>query len=293
MTRLITSLEDISAQYEVLYCDLWGCLHNGRTLYPEAVAALQGFRARGGAVVLMTNAPRTQHAVKRKLDKMGLPEDAYDVIAASGDATQIAMLQGAAGRKLWHLGPGKDEDMFSMVPDWLQDQPPIERVSLEEAEGILCTGPFDEFNETPEDYRAQFLLAKTKGLTMLSANPDLVVDYGDQRIYCAGALAKLYAEMGGEVLSFGKPHPPIYDFARNQLAQKGITYESDAVLAIGDGVLTDIAGARGEEIDAIFVTGGLETARFGDDPTAPNPALLAAYLEAEDLHPRFAIGRLR
>lgn len=293
MTRMIASLDEISAQYDVLYCDLWGCLHNGKTLYPDAVQALQAFRARGGAVVLLTNAPRTQHAVKRRLDSMGLPENAYDVIAASGDATQIAMLQGAAGRKLWHLGPGKDEDLFTLIPDWLRDQPAIERVSLEEAEGIICTGPFDEFNETPEDYRARFLLAKTKGLTMLSANPDLVVDFGDTRIYCAGALAQLYDEMGGEVLSFGKPHPPIYDFARNALAAKGITYDNDAVLAIGDGIRTDIAGARGEGIDAVFVTGGLEAGRFGDDPAHPDPALLTAWLEAEDLHPRYALGRLR
>lgn len=293
MTHLISSLAEISAPYDVLYCDLWGCLHNGKTLYPEAVAALQGFRARGGAVVLLTNAPRTQHAVKQRLDAMGLPEDAYDVIAASGDATQIAMLQGAAGRKLWHVGPGKDEDLFSIIPEWLQDQPAIERVELDEAEGIICTGPFDEFNETPEDYRARFLYAKTKGLKMLNANPDLVVDFGERRIFCAGALAALYAEMGGEVMSFGKPHPPVYDFARNALASKGIFYENEAVLAIGDGKLTDVAGARGEGIDAIFVTGGLEAARFGPDPATPDATLLAQWLNDEDLHPRFAMGRLR
>lgn len=292
MTQLIASLDEISAPYDVLYCDLWGCLHNGKTLFPGAVAALQKFRQRGGAVVLLTNAPRTRHAAKKRLVTMGLPDDAYDVIAASGDATQEAMLTGAAGRKLWHLGPGKDEDLFSEIPDWLRDQPAIERVALEEAEGIICTGPFDEFNETPEDYRARFLLAKTKGLKMLCANPDLVVDFGETRIFCAGALAELYEEMGGEVLSFGKPHPPVYDFARRQLAAKGITYDNDAVLAIGDGVRTDIRGAQAEGIDAIFVTGGLEAHRFGDDPAAPDETLLQAWLQSEDLHPRFSMGRL-
>ena len=292
MTTIINRLEDISAAYDVLYCDLWGCLHNGKALYPEAVAALQGFRARGGAVVLLTNAPRTHHAVKKRLDAMGLPLDAYDAIVASGDATQVAMLQGAAGRKLWHLGPGKDEDLFSMIPDWLRDQPAIERVDFDAAEGIICTGPFDEFTETPEDYRGRFLSAKARGMVMLSANPDLVVDFGDRRIYCAGALAQLYAEMGGEVVSFGKPHPPIYDLARSVLAAKGIVHDNDAVLAIGDGVLTDIAGARAEGIDAVFVTGGLEAHRFGDTPARPDPALLEAWLAAEDLAPRFAMGRL-
>ena len=292
MTQIITALSEISAPYDVLYCDLWGCLHNGKALFPEAVAALQAFRRKGGAVVLLTNAPRTHHAVKRRLDQMGLPEDAYDAIAASGDATQVAMLQGAAGRKLWHVGPGKDEDLFTLIPEWLQDQPPIERVPLDQAEGILCTGPFDEFNDQPEDYRGRFLSAKVRGLTMLNANPDLVVDLGDTRIHCAGALAALYAEMGGEVLSFGKPHPPVYDFARNQLASLGITYDTDAVLAIGDGVRTDIRGAQGEGIDAVFITGGLEAARFGAESARPDAALLDTWLQSEDLHPRFAMGRL-
>ena len=292
MTQMIDSLAEIAAPYDVLYCDLWGCLHNGKSLYPSAVAALQAFRARGGAVVLLTNAPRTHHAVKRRLDAMGLPADAYDAIVASGDATQAAMFQGAAGRKLWHLGPPKDEDLFTLVPDWLAGQPAIERVSFDEAEGIICTGPFDEFTETPEDYRGRFLSAKARGLRMLSANPDLVVDFGDTRIYCAGALAALYAEMGGEVMSFGKPHPPIYDLARSVLGARGITYDNDAVLAIGDGVLTDIRGAQAEGIDAVFVTGGLEAHRFGADAERPDPALLRAWLASEDLHPRYAMGRL-
>jgi HAD superfamily hydrolase (TIGR01459 family) len=293
MTQLISSLEEISAPYDLLYCDLWGCLHNGKALFPEAVAALQAFRRKGGAVVLLTNAPRTKHAVQKRLDAMDLPADAYDVIAASGDATQEAMLSGAAGRKLWHLGPGKDEDLFTIIPEWLRDQPAIERVELNEAEGIICTGPFDEFNETPDDYRARFLLAKTKGLKMLCANPDLVVDFGETRIFCAGALAELYEEMGGEVLSFGKPHPPVYDYARRQLAAKGINIDNDAALAIGDGVRTDIRGARAEGIDAVFVTGGLEAQRFGADPAHPDADLLKSWLTSEDLHPRFAMGRLR
>jgi len=293
VTRIIASLAEISAPYDVLYCDLWGCLHNGKALFPQAVSALQAFRKKGGAVVLLTNAPRTKHAVKRRLDQMGLPEDAYDAIAASGDATQVAMLQGAAGRKLWHLGPGKDEDLFSHIPDWLKDQPPIERVSLEDAEGIICTGPFDEFNETPEDYRGRFLSAKVRGLKMLCANPDLVVDFGDTRIYCAGALAELYAEMGGEVLQFGKPYPPVYDTARSALAEKGISVDNDAVLAIGDGFRTDIKGAQAEGIDALFITGGLEAARFGADVEAPDAALLDAWLAENNLSPRYSMGRLR
>ena len=293
MTRLITALAEIAAPYDVLYCDLWGCLHDGKQLYPAAVAALQDFRARGGAVVLMTNAPRTRGAVQRRLERMGLPRNAWDVITASGDATQEAMMMGVAGRKLWHLGPGKDDDLFDDIPAALADQPAITRVPLERAEGIICTGPFDEFNDKPEDYRPQFLAAKTRGLTMLNANPDLVVDFGETRIFCAGALAQLYEEMGGEVLTFGKPHPPIYDLARRELGALGIHYHNDHVLAIGDGINTDIRGAQLEGIDALFVTGGLEAARFGPDPENPDAAALKTWLEQNGHHPQFAIGRLR
>ena len=293
MTQIIPSLAEIGARYDVLYCDLWGCLHDGLALYPDAVAALQAFRRGGGTVVLMTNAPRTHHAVARRLERMGLPEDAFDIIVASGDATQEAMLAGAAGRKVWHLGPEKDDDLFTEIPDWLKDRPAIERVALDQAEGIVCTGPFNEFTDQPEDYRARFLAAKTRGLPMLCANPDLLVDVGETRIHCAGALAALYAEMGGEVLSFGKPHPPIYDLARRKLAERGLNPDNDAVLAVGDGILTDIAGAQLEGIDALFVTGGLEASRFGPDPEAPQPAPLDDWLSSQGRSPRYAIGRLR
>lgn len=292
MTRLIASLSEIADRYRVLYCDLWGCVHDGVHLFPPAVAALQRFRADGGAVVLMTNAPRTHHAVARRLDNMGLPRDAWDVIASSGDATQEALLTGAIGERIWHLGPDKDLDLFTQIPGWLKDRPVPQRVALDEAQGILCTGPFDELTDTPEDYRARFLLAKTRGLTMLSANPDLWVDVGERRIPCAGLLAQYYEGMGGTVMSFGKPHPPIYDLARRRLAEAGVTYESDDVLAVGDGILTDIPGAAAEGIDALFITGGLEAARFGADPAAPDAVLVAEWMAGTGQAPRYAIGRL-
>lgn len=293
MTRIINTLSDLAGQYDVLYCDLWGCLHDGRRLYPAAVAALQQFRAGGGAVVLMTNAPRTHGAVARRLAQMDLPRNAWDLIVASGDATQEAMLMGAAGRRLWHIGPGKDEDLFSEIPPELADQPPIERVGFDEAEGIICTGPYDEASDTPEDYRGRFLSAHVRGLTMLNANPDLVVDFGEKRIFCAGALAQVYAEIGGTVLSFGKPHPSIYDLARRKLGAMGLRPDNDRVLAVGDGILTDIAGAQGEGIDAIFVTGGLEADRFGTDVENPDSVALTDWLATQDRAPQYAMGRLR
>jgi HAD superfamily hydrolase (TIGR01459 family) len=293
MTRIIDSLAEVGGQYDVLYCDLWGCLHNGLELYPAAVAALRDFRARGGAVALMTNAPRTQRTVERRLERMGLPRDAWDVIATSGDATQEAMLLGAAGRRLWHIGPASDRDLFEDIPPELAGQPPIELVDFAAAEGIICIGLADEARESPEDYRGRFLSAKTRGLTMLSANPDLVVDYGERRIYCGGALAQIYEEMGGQVLAFGKPHPPIYDLARRRLGALGISYHNDNALAVGDGLLTDVAGAQADGVDAIFLTGGLEATRFGADVENPSPDALRAWLEAQRITPKYGMGRLR
>lgn len=294
MTQIIAALSDIASGYDVLFCDLWGCLHNGRAPYPDAVAALQQYRRNGGRVVLLTNAPRPSQFVIAQLDRMGVPRDTWDLVVSSGDAAQYAMLMGAVGRKVWHLGPAKDDGFFTEIPSDLSDEPPITRVTLDAAEGIVCTGPFDELTETPEDYRAQFLYAKAKGLKLLCANPDLVVDMGDKRIYCAGALAGLYDEMGGESLYFGKPHPPIYDLARTRLAAlTGVSLESGAALAVGDGIGTDIQGALGEGIDALFVTGGLAADAFGPDAENPDAALLETWLAQQQLSPGYCIGRLR
>ena len=292
MTQIIQSLSDVSAQYDVLLCDLWGCLHNGVAPFPAAVAALQQFRAQGGKVVLLTNAPRPEVFVGQQLEGMGVPRDAWDLIVTSGDAAQDAMLAGAVGRKVWHLGPEKDEGFFTAIPATWEGQEGVERVSFEEAEGIICTGPFDETNEVPDDYRGKLLMAKTRGLPMLCANPDVVVDKGETRIYCAGALAELYEEMGGEALYFGKPHPPIYEMARRKLAAAGIG-EDAQMLAVGDGINTDVAGAAGEGIDVLFITGGLGHDQFGADVENPDSELLTSWLAARQQNPRFSLGKLR
>ncbi|MFN3938423.1 MAG: TIGR01459 family HAD-type hydrolase [Gemmobacter sp.] len=284
MTEIIGSLADIAGSYDTLYCDLWGCLHNGQAPYPAAVDALLGFRKGGGAVVLLTNAPRPSDSVIRQLDRMGLPRDAWDVVASSGDAAEEAMNAGAVGRLVWHLGPEKDDSLFRSGM--------VERVDMAAADGIVCTGLFDEFEESPEDYRGRLMMAKQNRLTMLCANPDIVVDYGDRRIWCAGALAELYEGLGGTVLQVGKPHPPIYDLAARRLAIAR-PEAGNRILAVGDGIATDIAGAAVEGIDAIFVTGGLAADRFGPDVENPDPALLSEYLAAVPHRPRFAIGRLR
>ncbi|TKW66964.1 MAG: TIGR01459 family HAD-type hydrolase [Paracoccus denitrificans] len=288
MTRIIQSLSDIATNYDVLFCDLWGCVHNGIKAYPSAVQALQDFRAGGGRVCLMTNAPRPADQVVASFARLGVPDGAWDVVATSGDAAQDALFAGAVGRKVWHIGPAKDDSFFDAPPQW-SDAPAIERVPLDEAQGIVCTGPFNEDTETPEDYRAQLMLARERGLKLLCANPDIVVDLGDRRIYCAGAIAEFYQQIGGESLYFGKPHPPIYDLARRLL---NLT-EGARILAIGDGIRTDIAGAVGEGIDSVFITGGLAAEELGDDVENPDQALLEKWLAVAALAPTFAMGRLR
>jgi HAD superfamily hydrolase (TIGR01459 family) len=293
VTRLLSNFAEISANYNLALVDLWGCVHNGQRVYPAAEAALQAFRKAGGCVVLVTNSPRPTIGVQKQLDAMGLAKDAYDGIATSGDAAQAGMLMGAVGRRVWHLGPEKDDGFFTKLPDWAKDQPPIERVPFDEAEGIVCTGPFNEMEETPEDYRGRFLSAKVRGLKLLCANPDLIVDYGDTRIYCAGALAQLYDQMGGESFYFGKPHPPIYDLARRVATQTGLKFSEDRTIAIGDGIGTDIKGGMVEGFDTLFITGGLAASEFGTDVENPDAALLDDWIGAQDMRPTFAIGRLR
>jgi len=287
VTRIVASLSDIAAPYRAAFVDLWGCVHNGYQPFDGAVSALRRFRESGGVVVLLTNSPRPHPSVKTQLDKIGVPMDCYDAIAASGDASQSALLAGDVGQKVWHLGPERDLGFFNTLPKGAG----ISRVPLDQAEGIVCTGLFDDETETPEDYRGQLLLAKTKGLKLLCTNPDIIVDKGETRIFCAGALAALYTEMGGESLYFGKPHPPVYDLARQVLNRFG-TISDHEILCIGDGINTDIKGAIGEDLDSLFITGGLARAETGTTDQ-PDPEKLTSFLNQAQLSPTFAIGGLR
>lgn len=291
MTRIIQSLSDISDRYTALFVDLWGCVHNGVTAYPDAVSALRAFRASGGTVVLLTNSPKPRAGVAAQLTGFGVPDDAYDTIASSGDSARAAMFTGAVGKKVYFMGEwARDEGFFEPL-EVIDNPVAITRVPLAEAEGIVCCGPFDPFAD-PSVNRPDFLYAKTKGLKLLCANPDIVVDRGDHREWCAGALARLYTEMGGESLYFGKPYPPIYDLARRRLAAIGRSVPDSSILAIGDGLHTDIAGALGEDIDALFITGGL-AATETRTTQQPDEIALTAYLETEKLSPDYAIGQLR
>ncbi|MFK7870199.1 MAG: TIGR01459 family HAD-type hydrolase [Roseobacter sp.] len=290
MSQIIETLSDIAHQYDALFVDLWGCVHNGVAALPDAVQALQSYRAGGGKVVLVTNSPRPRAGVQKQLTAFGVPDDAWDTIATSGDSARTAMFLGAAGSRVWHIGYPGDERFFEPI-GVIEDPIQIEQVALEEAEGIVCTGPRDPMAD-PAVMRPEFLLAKQRGLKLLCANPDIVVDRGEVREWCAGALAQLYTEMGGESLYFGKPHPPIYDLARRRLAALGGSIPDSRILAIGDGVLTDIAGAMGEDIDSLFISGGLAAAET-KTRHQPDADALQAYLLQEQSNPTYTIGQLR
>ncbi|MFG6590456.1 TIGR01459 family HAD-type hydrolase [Sulfitobacter sp. 1A12157] len=290
MTRIISALPDVSDQYDALFVDLWGCVHDGRKALPAAVAALQAYRKTGGKVVLVTNSPRPRGGVEKQLQQFGVPQDAWDSIATSGDSARSAMFRGAVGEKVWFIGHPRERKFFEPLTI-LKDPVEIETVPLAQAEGIVCTGPVDAMAD-PEVMRPEFEQAIARGLKLLCANPDIVVDRGEVREWCAGALAKLYTEMGGESLYFGKPHAPIYDLARRRLAALEVDIPDSRILAIGDGILTDVKGAMDEGIDSLFITGGLAAAETATTEQ-PDEAKLRAYLDREASAPTYAIGFLR
>ncbi|MBR9841233.1 MAG: TIGR01459 family HAD-type hydrolase [Rhodobacteraceae bacterium] len=290
MTRIIHALPEISNQYDAMFVDLWGCVHNGVEAYPEAIEALRAYRASGGVVILVTNSPRSRKEVFKQIERFGVPEDAWDNIATSGDSARAAMFTGAVGNKVYFIGLEEERSFFEPLKI-ITDPVEIETVPLEEAEGIVCTGLFDATAD-PAAMRPQFLYAKQKGLKLLCANPDIVVDRGHRREWCAGALAALYTEMGGESLYFGKPHPPIYDLARRRLFEVAPDLDNPSILAIGDGVKTDILGAVGEDIDSLFITGGLAAEETATE-LHPHEELLLEFLAREGVTPTYSIGFLR
>ncbi|MGB0496745.1 MAG: TIGR01459 family HAD-type hydrolase [Rubricella sp.] len=292
MTQRIESLADIAGQYDALYCDLWGCLHNGIEPFPEAVAALRSFVADGGSVILLTNSPKPKEGVAEQLAGMGVPGEIYHGIASSGDAALAALASGLFGRKVWHLGPERDVAFFERL-DIRYPGHGVTTVPLEEAEGIVCTGPFNDETETPDDYRREILYGVNEGLKMLCANPDIFVDRGDKRIWCAGGIARAYEEAGGDARYFGKPHAPIYDLARTVLTEaRGEEVDSSRILCIGDGIATDIAGGIGEGLDTLFIAGGL--AREDTMPTGRiDEAALRRFTDDARISPRYAVEMLR
>ena len=290
MTQILQSLAEISNRYSALFVDLWGCVHDGITPFPAAVQALQAYRKTGGAIVLVTNSPRSSLEVERQLEYLGVTKDAWDTIATSGDSARTALFQGVVGQHVYFIGTPEDLPFFDAI-GIIDDPIEITRVPLENAEGVICTGPFNSTAE-PKILLPELRYARDKGLKLLCANPDIIVDRGATREWCAGALAQLYTEIGGESLYFGKPHAPIYDLAMRRLKALNKDIAKSAILVIGDGPQTDMSGARDNGFDALFISGGLAS-RETRTEEQPDPAALKDYLASQSLTPEFSIGYLR
>ncbi|MGH6865810.1 MAG: TIGR01459 family HAD-type hydrolase [Methyloceanibacter sp.] len=246
---VVGSVKEIGARYRAWLVDIWGVMHNGCDAFPGAVAATRAFREGGGIVILLSNSPRPSPAVQHQLRQFGVPDEAYDATVTSGDLTRHELGK-HKGALVFHLGPERDRPIFAGLDVTLVDH--------DEAELIVCSGLFDDESETPDDYVDLLRLLAARKLPMTCANPDHLVERGHRLIYCAGALAAIYERAGGSVVYAGKPYRPIYDLALETAADlAGSRVGKDEVLAIGDGVNTDIAGAAGMGIDAVFVASGL------------------------------------
>ena len=275
-------LGEIAPLYDALLCDVWGVVHNGRQAFDAATQALARFRQRGGIVLLLTNAPRPGSEIPAQLESLGVRRDCWDAIVTSGDATR-ALLRASAPGPAFKLGPPKDDRLYEGTG--------MAFAPLEEARLISCTGLFDDRHETPDDYRDMLQEAARRGLPMISANPDLVVRYGDRLIYCGGALADLYQQLGGTVISGGKPHAPIYALSLQTLENlHGAPVPRQRILAIGDGLNTDIAGAAAQGLDSLFISGGIHGARQGSADDAQHVHRL---LSEHNTRARYALPGLR
>ncbi|MCW5695206.1 MAG: TIGR01459 family HAD-type hydrolase [Bauldia sp.] len=262
LPQTLSGLAEIADRYRVLLCDVWGVVHNGVARYADAVGALRAFRRGGRHVVLITNAPRPAWSVIRQLDEIGVDRDAYDAIVTSGDVT-VTLLTRMGASRVHHLGPDRDLPLYQGLAVELSD--------IDSASVSVCTGLVDDEVETVADYEDRLQAMARRGLPMLCANPDLVVERGGKLVLCAGALAVRYREIGGAVTLIGKPYPAIYDAAMEQIAEvAGGAVPKAAVLAIGDGAATDIRGANQAGFDSLFIVAGIHAEELAAASAGPD-----------------------
>ncbi len=275
-------LADVAADYDALLCDLWGVVHDGKRAFEGAVEALCTFRAGGGKVVLISNVPKLRKPIPGQLDRLGVPRAAWDAVVTSGDAIHSELARRAPGRM--HLfGPSADRGLWAGLD--------FQLVELDSADFVLATALGD--TEHPRDYAEDLKVAHSRGLDLVCANPDVVVRFGDRLYWCAGALVQEYEQLGGTVVLAGKPHPPIYHLAFEELARLfGRAPDIRRVLAIGDGPGTDVLGANRHGLDCLFIGGGIERDTVGSDGDL-DLVRVSDVLERAGTHARYAARELR
>jgi HAD superfamily hydrolase (TIGR01459 family) len=284
MIRHIDGLAVLAGRYDVLLCDVWGVIHNGRESFPGPCGALAKWRDEVGPVVLISNSPRPCAEVAAQLEGLGVPRCAWSALVTSGDVTRTLLAPRAPG-PAYRLGPDRDAPLYAGLG--------LDFAPLETARFIACTGPVNDDVETPEDYRALLTEAAARRLPMICANPDRVVQRGDRLVYCGGALAELYEALGGEVVMAGKPFAPIYEACLAKAAElAGHAVTKPRVLAIGDGVVTDAKGANAQGLNLLFVAAGIHGAEMRDASGRLDPAAAERLLAAGGAHAAYVTEAL-
>lgn len=279
--ELLAGLSGLSANYDAVFCDIWGVIHNGRQHFPPAYEALRRFKAEVGPVILISNSPRPQDDLVKQLASLGIFEDGYSAIVSSGDATREYLRKFAPSGPAWRIGDPREQNLYAGIDIDLTGTP-------QTAAFISCTSPFDDENDTLEQYTHAFTIAAERGLVMICANPDKVVQRGDKIIMCAGSLADHYMGLGGEVIMAGKPYAPIYELCYAALEKMtGKPVDKSRILAIGDGLPTDVLGANRQGLDLIFIAAGIHVVAATDTRGKLDPLLLKNLLDAETAEARF------
>ncbi|MCZ7885196.1 MULTISPECIES: TIGR01459 family HAD-type hydrolase [Agrobacterium] len=281
MAHRILTLGEITDGFDVILSDVWGVLHNGVSAFPDAAVALHEARKAGKTVVLITNSPRPAPGVIAQLRVLGVPDEAYDRIITSGDVTRGLIAEGP--KKVFLLGPERDMPLLEGLD--------VDVVGEAQAQSVVCTGFFDDETETPEDYTEMLKGFIARNAPMICANPDLVVERGERIIPCAGAMAAYYEQLGGEVRIAGKPHAPIYEACLAAAKEVRGAFAKDRVLAIGDGMPTDVKGAIASGLNLLYISGGIHAAEYTLNGQT-DEALLNAYLKGQGAAPGWWMPRL-
>jgi HAD superfamily hydrolase (TIGR01459 family) len=277
---IVTSAGTLLSRYDAVFCDVWGVMHNGRTAYAEAGAALARFRTQGGTVILVSNAPIPAAGVERVLEKTGVRRDCWDAIVSSGDIALGHIAEKGYRRMHW-VGPSKRD--YALYVRLNEPSTP-----LPEADSIICTGLVDDRNETVADYKGLIEEGVARALPFVCANPDLVVDVGAVQLLCAGSIATEYERQGGEVFWAGKPHPAAYGTALDRVAElRGSKPALGRILGIGDAVRTDLASSHGLGVDGLFIAAGIHKDELLQGG-AIDPARLARLFEPPGTPPAIA-----